>query len=88
MVLALMSSILYEVFSVQKDFFTLPLSPGPEFVGRPLHSGDIGIWLVSSLDQNHLKQSNIAQFQSVIKCILLPTSNSGVSVAMPMLHNL
>ena len=80
--------IVYEVFNVQNDLFTLPLNPGPEFVGKPLHSGDIGIWMVSSLDQNNAKQSNIARFKSVVKCVLLPTSSSGVSVAMPMLHNI
>jgi len=81
-------TVLYEVFSIQTDYFTLPLNPGPEFVGRPLHSGDIGIWMVHSLDQNEVKQSNIAIFESVIKCVLLPTSNEGVFVAMPMLHNI
>jgi hypothetical protein len=30
-------TILFEVFDVQTDYFTLPLNPGPEFTGNPLH---------------------------------------------------
>lgn len=80
-------TILYEVFDVQTDYFTLPLNPGPNFVGKPLHSGDIGIWMVSNLAQNEIKQSKITKFKSVVKCVLLPTTDTGVSVVMPMLHN-
>ena len=32
-------TILHELFCVQTDYFTLPLNPGPDFVGNPLHSG-------------------------------------------------
>jgi hypothetical protein len=82
-------TILFEVFGVQTDFFTLPLNPGPDFVGSPLQSGSIGIWKVGRLANNNIMhQAKMTKFKSVVKCVLLPTSTVGEFVAMPMLHNL
>ena len=81
-------TLLYEVFAVQVDYFSLLISCGPDFTDNPLHSGDIGIWKVSSLLQDDMKQSQINKFKSVVKCVLLPTNDAGISVAMPMLHNI
>lgn len=79
---------LYELCGVRTDFFTLPLNPAPDFIGNVFHSGDIGIWIVSSGTQNHLQISNIAKFSSIIKCVRLPSKKTGEFVAMPMLHTM
>jgi len=60
--------------------YSLPISPGPEL------TGDIGVWKVSSLVQE-MTHKKINKFKSVVKCVLLPTTDMGVSVAMPMLHD-
>lgn len=79
-------TLLYQVFGVQTDFFTLPLKPAPDFVGSPLYSSRVGIWKVSNLKTNELKRAKTTMLKSIVKCVLLPTTVEGTYVAMPMLH--
>lgn len=81
-------TLLYAIFAVQADYFSLPITRGPDFTGNPLHSGDIGIFKVGNLVQDDMQQSKIKKFKSVVKCVLLPTNDAGVFVAMTMLHNM